>query len=79
MFELIGRLRKKNIEERRRVAFMTAFVITAIIALMWFIWLLSGGLSARMKPETPQGGTPIEGVWAPLKRTLRSFIGGLKD
>jgi hypothetical protein len=80
MFTLITRLQQKSMAERRRIAFAAAFFITAVIALMWAVWLMSGGIAGRSgQEEAPPAVTPAEGVWLPFKRAVGSFFESLKD
>ncbi len=73
MFELIARLKQRPVAARRRVAFITALTVTALIALMWVIWLSMGGMAARTGKDEPTAGTPAESLWLPLKRAVTDF------
>jgi hypothetical protein len=78
MFDLIARLRSKSIAQRRRIAFLAALCITAVILLMWLVWLMEGGFSARLSyaTSTPET-TPARDLWAPISGLLRSMSSGL--
>jgi hypothetical protein len=77
MFELIARLKQRPVAARRRVAFITALSITALIALMWIVWLSMGGIAMRTGKNVPDAGTPAESLWLPLKRAIIDFTGSL--
>jgi hypothetical protein len=81
MFELIARLRKKSILERRRIAFITALVITGVIVLMWSVWLMKGGLSARVAypVATTTPATPATDIWTPFQRFIDALLEGVKS
>ena len=79
MFDLIARLKQRPLAARRRVAFMTALSVTAVIAIMWVTWLSMGGMATRTGADAPDAGTPAESLWLPLKRAISDFAGSIFD
>lgn len=72
MFDYIQKIQQKSVEERKRFAFIVAFIITAIIFFFW--------LSAQMVDGVPAPDSPMLGEINPIpevKDTYEDVVAGV--